>query len=65
MKQGFQLETMGLSFLIWLCSLPLIWLIVSPRFGLKTAGTVAAVLLLVLTAICWFLCGWKFSAIKR
>ncbi len=45
--------------ILWLCTLPLVALLVIPFFGLKTAGAVAAALLFVAMGICWGACGWK------
>jgi hypothetical protein len=56
---GFYSEEMALALLLWLCSLPIVGLIVLPVFGLTAAGLVAMVLLLVAMAVCWLLCGWK------
>lgn len=58
-RLGFHPDEMALAFVLWLCSLPLVALIVIPLFGLKTAGVVALVLFFVAMAICWGACGWK------
>lgn len=58
-RLGFHSEEMGLALLLWLCSLPLVALIVVPFFGLKIAGVVAVALFLVAMATCWGVCGWK------
>ena len=60
-RMGFHSDEMALAFILWLCSLPLVALTVIPFFGLKTAGAVAAALVLffVAMAICWGACGWK------
>lgn len=45
-----------LGLAVWMCSLPLVALIVVPRWGLETAGAVAiASLILALTICCLFL----------
>lgn len=58
-RLGFHSEEMGLALLVWLCSLPLVALIVVPFFGLKTAGVAALVLFFIAMAMCWGACGWK------
>ncbi len=50
---------MALALGLWLCSLPLVALVVVPFFGLKVGGMVAVVLFFVSMAICWGICGWK------
>jgi len=58
-RLGFHSDEMALALVVWLCSLPLVALVVIPLFGLKVAGIVAFVLLIVAMAICWGACGWK------
>jgi hypothetical protein len=58
-RLGFHSDEMALAFVLWLCSLPLVGLIVIPFFGLKVAGIVALVLFFAAMAICWGACGWK------
>lgn len=58
-RLGFHSEEMALALVLWLCSLPLIALLVIPFFGPKVAGMVAILLLVVAMAICWGICGWK------
>jgi len=60
-RLGFHSDEMVLALVLWLCSLPLVALIVIPFFGLKAAGVVALALFLVAMAICWGICGWKAS----
>jgi hypothetical protein len=50
---------MALALADWLCSLPLVALVVIPLFGLKVAGAVALALFFVALAVCWDMCGWK------
>jgi hypothetical protein len=52
---------MLLALVIWLCSLPLVVLIVAPLFGLSAAGIVGLVLFFVVLVICWGVCSWKIS----
>ncbi len=56
---GFHSDEMLLAFVVWLCSLPLIALIIIPILGLGTMGVIALALLITLLAICWGTCGWK------
>jgi hypothetical protein len=50
---------MALTLGIWLCALPIIFLLIGPAFGLKAAGAAAGGLLVVLALICWDLCAAK------
>ncbi|HEX9926045.1 MAG TPA: hypothetical protein VGD99_25540 [Anaerolineae bacterium] len=52
-------EDMALALMLWLCSLPLVALLVIPFFGLKVTAVVALILFLVMMAVCWGICGWK------
>jgi hypothetical protein len=54
-----QFDAMVLALAVWLCSLPLVALIVIPSLGLKAAGVIALSLLLIALAVCWRLCSWK------
>ncbi len=58
-RLGFHSDEMALALVVWLCSLPLVALVVIPLFGLKVAGVVALALFFVAMAICWGICGWK------
>lgn len=51
-------DTMALMIVLWLCSLPLIGLVVLPLLGRTVAFTAALGLLPVLLLICWGICGW-------
>lgn len=57
--RSFHSEDMALALVLWLCSLPLVALLVIPFFGLKAAAVVALVLFLVAMAVCWGICGWQ------
>lgn len=50
---------MALALVLWLCSLPLVGLLVVPFFGLKVGAIIAVALFFVAMAICWGVCGWK------
>lgn len=56
---SFHSEDMALTLVLWVCSLPLVALLVIPFFGLKAAAGVALVLFFVAMAACWGICGWK------
>jgi hypothetical protein len=58
-RLGLHSDEMALALALWLCSLPLVALIVIPLFGLNAAGVVALALLFVAMAVCWGACGWK------
>jgi hypothetical protein len=49
-------ELMLITLVVWLCSLAIIGLLVAPLFGAKVALTTAALLLVVLLALCWGIC---------
>ena len=55
----FHSEDMALAILLWMCSLPLVGILVIPFFGLKVAAIVALALFLVAMVVCWGICGWK------
>lgn len=58
-KLTFDSGDMALALVLWLCSLPLVALLVVPFFGLKVGAIVAVVLFFVAMALCWGVCGWK------
>ena len=58
-RLGLHSDEMALALVLWLCSLPLVALIIIPFFGLNAAGLVATALLFVAIAMCWGACGWK------
>ena len=53
------LDDMALAIVIWLCTLPLVGLLVIPFFGLKVGLIVAVALFIAAMAICWGICSWK------
>jgi uncharacterized membrane protein len=53
------MDDMALAIIIWLCTLPLVGLLVVPFFGLKVGLFVAAALFIAAMVICWGICGWK------
>lgn len=52
-------DDMALAIVIWMCTLPVVGLLVVPFFGLKAGLVVAAALLITAMVICWGICGWK------
>ena len=53
------LDDMALAITIWMCTLPLVGLLVVPFFGLKAGLVAAAALFIAAMIICWGICGWK------
>ncbi|HET8679101.1 MAG TPA: hypothetical protein VFM39_03210 [bacterium] len=51
--------------LLWLCSLPLIGLLVLPGFGTRAALVVAAVLLAAVGVACYGICVWQVAVPRR
>ena len=58
-RLGYHVDEMALALVLWLCTLPLVGLLVIPLFGLKVAGIVALALLVAAVVICWGICSWK------
>lgn len=58
-RLGSHSDAMILALALWLCSLPLVLLIVVPLMGLAAAGVAALVLLFATTVLCWGMCSWK------
>lgn len=52
-------DDMALAIIIWMCSLPLVGLLIIPFFGLKVGLFVAAALFMAALVICWGICSWK------
>jgi hypothetical protein len=52
-------DDMALAITIWMCTLPLVGLLVVPFFGLKAGLVAAAALFIAAMIICWGICGWK------
>lgn len=53
------MDDMALAIIIWLCTLPLVGLLVIPFFGLKVGLAAAIALFIIAVGICWGICGWK------
>ena len=52
-------DDMVLAIIVWMCTLPLVGLLVFPFFGLKISLLVLAGLLIAILLICWGICSWK------
>ncbi len=52
-------DDMALAIIIWMCTLPLVGLLVFPFFGLKISLLVLAGLLIAILLICRGICSWK------
>ena len=58
-KFSLHSEDMALALVLWLCTLPLVGLLIVPFFGLKVGAIVAVALFIAAMAICWGICSWK------
>ncbi len=52
-------DDMALAVILWMCTLPLVGLLILPSFGVKISLLVAAGFLAGILAICWGICSWK------
>ena len=52
-------DDMALAITVWMCTLPLVGLLIFPFFGLKISLIAAAALFIAILAICWGICSWK------
>jgi len=52
-------DDMALAIVIWMCTLPLVGLLIFPFFGLKISLLIAAALLIAVLVLCWGICSWK------
>ncbi len=57
-RLGFESDTMALTLVVWLCSLPLVAIFVIPFFGLRAAVGVAVGLIVFVLIVCWGICWW-------
>jgi hypothetical protein len=46
----------GLALAVWLCTLPVVFLLVAPRLGAGTAVAVALAVLAAIGLVCWAAC---------
>lgn len=58
-RRGLCGPTMSLTLMVWLCSLPFIFLLVAPFFGWKVAGLTALGLFVALLIACFGICTTK------
>lgn len=61
-RGGSLSDEMLLALAVWLCSLPLVALLVLPWLGWQAALTVALALLTAALLACWGACGWKLAS---
>ena len=52
-------DEMALAIVIWMCTLPLVGLLILPFFFFFFSLLAAAGLLIGILIICWGICGWK------
>jgi hypothetical protein len=60
-RKGKLSDEMILTIGVWLCSLPVIALLVLPGSDYRAAGLLALVLLAAFLAVCWGSCGWRMG----
>ncbi len=61
----FYSEDMALILVIWVCTLPLVTIIVAPLFGSRVALISDLLLLVLMMGVCWSICGWKLVKGKK
>jgi hypothetical protein len=61
-RRGWRSDEMLLVFAGWLCTLPLVTILIMPWLGWQATLMAAAVLLVVALLACWGACGWKLAA---
>jgi len=52
-------EQMALTLAIWVCTLPAVFLLIAPFWGLKVAGAASLAVLAALAVICAGVCSWR------
>lgn len=50
-------DEMAVALFVWVCTLPLIALLILPRYGLGFASLAAAIVLFIFMIVCWGMCG--------
>lgn len=53
------------SLLIWLCTLPIVGLLILPWLGIRVAIVIAAGLLVASVTACYGICSWQVIGQKR
>lgn len=56
-RRRFSSDEMMVALFVWVCTLPVIGLLILPRFGLSGALMAALIALLALMLLCWGMCG--------
>lgn len=51
--------TMGLALMVWLCTLPFVFLLVKPQLGWRAAALAGLLMLAGIMALCWSVCAWR------
>jgi len=49
---------MTLALAVWVCTLPFVFLLVTPLLGVRAAVTTSLVILVGLLVVCWGICAW-------
>ncbi|MCZ2076989.1 MAG: hypothetical protein DCC59_06330 [Chloroflexi bacterium] len=52
-------DEMALAIIVWMCTLPLVGILILPFFGLEMSLLIAAGLLIAALVVCWGVCSWK------
>ena len=58
-KLKLDFDDMVLAITLWLCTLPLIGLLVIPFFGVQVGLFAAVALFFAAMIVCWGICSWK------
>lgn len=64
-RNRFWSNTMVWILAAWVCTLPLIGLVVVLLWGTKVGVTLAVSLLIALLLLCWGWCGWQVHRLWR
>lgn len=59
-RLGLEMNDMAVALLIWLCTLPLIGILIVPFFGWQAGLAAAAALFILAMVLCWGICSWNF-----
>lgn len=52
-------DGMILAIAVWICTVPVVGLLVIPFFGWKVGLSIVVVLSIIVAIICWGICSWK------
>lgn len=50
---------MPVALAVWLCTLPFVFLLVTPFLGVRAAVTTSLAILVGLLVVCWDICAWR------